>query len=222
MTSLRRIVAASFLIVGMIATTTVGGSQKVIAKDGDVLVFYCQNLAIATVRVFPNRVEVETPSRRATLVETPPSSAVRYSDGSVTLSGLEEYVRLEEPGAVYFCRSIPAEVPWQEARFRGIEFRAAGDEPPWSLEVDSGVVVEFATGLGDARTVTKFPPAELTGPDSRRTLVAVAGSVSLSVVAERRVCTLAGSTMTLSVTVTIDGKTYRGCGRPLIPPLPEP
>jgi putative lipoprotein len=152
----------------------------------------------------------------------PPSSAVRYSDGSVTLSGLEEYVRLEEPGAVYFCRSIPAEVPWQEARFRGIEFRAAGDEPPWSLEVDSGVVVEFATGLGDARTVRKFPPAELTGTETRMTLAAVAGSVSLSVVAERRVCTLAGSTMTLSVTVTIDGKTYRGCGRPLIAPLPEP
>jgi hypothetical protein len=26
--------------------------------------------------------------------------------------------------------------------------------------------------------------------------------------------------MTLAVTVTLDGKTYRGCGRPLTPPLP--
>ena len=146
---------------------------------------------------------------------------MRYSDGVVTLSGLEDFIRLEEPGTVYFCQSMPAEVPWHEARFRGIDFRAAGDEPAWSLEVDSGVAVEFATGLGTARTVTKFPPAQLSGTDSRMTLTAVSGPLSLAVLAERRVCSLAGSTMTLMVTVTLNGKTYSGCGRPLTPPLPE-
>jgi len=52
------------------------------------------------------------------------------------------------------------------------------------------------------------------------TLTAAIGTRSLAVVAERRVCSLTGSTMTLAVTVTLDGKTYRGCGRPLTPPLP--
>jgi putative lipoprotein len=220
MTSLRHTIAASFVVVISTMMPTVFGSQRPTPKNGDVLVYYCHNLSIATVRVFPKRVEIETATRKATLVETTPPSPVSYSDGVVTLSGLEEHVRFEEPGAVYFCQSMPAEVPWQEARFRGVEFRAAGDEPPWSLEVDSGVAVEFATGLGDARAVTKFPPAELTGTDSRMTLTSVSGPRSLAVLAERRVCNLAGSTMTLAVTVTLNGKTYRGCGRPLNSALP--
>lgn len=220
MTWLRHIVAASFVTVVLAGTPPVARSQQANAKDGDLLVYYCHNLSLLIVRVLPKRVDVETESRKTTLAETSPPSTVRYSDGRVTLSSLEEQVRFEEPGAVYFCRSTPVEVPWQEARFRGIEFRAAGDDPVWSLEVDSGVAVEFATGRGDARTVTKFPPAELAGKDSRMTLTAVDGAHSLGVVAERRVCTLAGSTMTLTVTVTLDGRTYRGCGRPLTPPLP--
>lgn len=220
MTSLRYLVAASIVLVVPSVMTTVLGSQSSSPKEGDVLVYYCHNLSIATVRVFSKRVEIETATRKATLVQTTPPSAVSYSDGVVTLSGLGEHVRFEEPGTVYFCQSMPAEVPWQEARFRGIEFRAAGDEPPWSLEVDTGVAVEFATGMGDARAVTKFPPAELTGTDSRMTLTAVSGSRSLAVLAERRVCNLAGSTMTLAVTVTLNGKTYHGCGRPLTSPLP--
>jgi putative lipoprotein len=218
MISLRLIAAASFLYV--MSVTTIGASQRAIRAEGEVLVYYCHNLSIATVRVFPKRVEIETATRKATLAETTPPSSVLYSDGVVTLSGLGEHVRFEEPGAVYFCQSMPAEVPWQEARFRGIEFRAAGDDPLWSLEVDSGVGVEFVTGQGDTRAVTKFPPAELTGTDNRMTLRAISGPRSLGVLAERRVCNLAGSTMTLAVTVTLDGKTYRGCGRPLTSPLP--
>jgi putative lipoprotein len=220
MISLRHVAAVSFVFVVQSVMMTVGGSQRAIRGEGDVLVYYCHNLSIATVRVFPKRVEVETATRKATLPETTPPSSVLYSDGVVTLSGLGEHVRFEEPGAVYFCQSMPAEIPWQEARFRGIEFRAAGDDPPWTLEVDSGVGVEFAIGQGDTRAVTKFPPAELTGTDNRMTLTAVSGARSLGVLAERRVCNLAGSTMTLAVTVTLDGKPYRGCGRPLTSPLP--
>lgn len=220
MTWLRNIVAASFVTLLLASHAFAGNARQVTTKDGDLLVYYCHNLSVLTVRVFPKRVEVETESRKATLAEVPPPSPVRYSDGTLTLSSLEEQVRFDDPGGAYFCRSAPIEVPWQESRFRGIEFRAAGEDPEWSLEIDSGVAVEFATGAGSARTVTKFPPAELVGKDSRMTLTAATGTHSLAVVTERRVCNLAGSTMTLAVTVTLDGKTYRGCGRPLTPPLP--
>jgi uncharacterized membrane protein len=220
MTSLRGICAASFVLVTLIGAPLAARSQQANAKTGDVLVYYCHDLSFVTVRILPKRVEVETESRKVTLVETPPSAPVRYSDGKVTLSSLGEQVRFEEPGAVYFCRSMPVEVPWQEARFRGIEFRAAGDDPVWTLEIDSGVAVEFAYGSGDARAVTRFPPAEFVDKDNRMTLTTASGSLSLAVLAERRVCSVGGSTVTLTVTVTLDGKTYRGCGRPLPPPLP--
>ena len=220
MTPLRRIAVANLLLGLLIAPNAFAGSQQAAAKDGDVLVYYCHNLSIVTVRVFPKRVEIETEARKATLAEITPASPVRYSNGSMTLSNLTELVRLEEPGAVYFCRSLPTEVAWQEARFRGIEFRAAGDTPSWSLEIDSGVAIEFTSGQGDTRAVTRFPPAKLAGTDTRMTLATVSGSLSLTVLSERRVCTLGESVMTLTVTVTLNGKTYSGCGRTLPPPLP--
>lgn len=220
MTWLRRFTAAPFLFVMLTSTPSFAGSQPVTAKDGDLLVYYCQNLAILTVRVFPKRVEVTTANRKATLIESAQPSTVRFSDGSVTLSDLGELVRLEEPGAVYWCRIEPVEVPWQDARLRGIDFRAAGD-PAWSLEIDNGVATEFGAGEGAARVVTKFPAVALAGKDSRMTMTATSGSHTLAVVAERRICHHAGSTMTLSVTVTFDGRTHSGCGRMLVSESPE-
>ncbi len=222
MTSARGLVAASLLGLLLAGPSSLQARQREVApKEGDLLVYYCQNLALVTVRVLPKRVEVITPSRRIMLAETTEPSLARFTDGSVTLSELGELVRLEEPGAVSWCRIDPVEVPWQDARLRGIDFRAAGD-PAWSLEIDNGVAMEFAAGQGAARVVTKFPPAELSGKDTRMTLTATSGSHALGVIAERRICHHAGSTMTLSVTVTLDGRAYTGCGRLLAAESPLP
>ena len=193
MTSLRNIVAASFTLVALTGTSSLANAQQPSPKDGDLLVYYCQNLALLTVRVFPKRVEVTTANRKATLTETTQPSPARFSDGSATLSDLGELVRFEEPGAVYWCRIEPEEVPWQDARLRGIDFRAAGD-PAWSLEIDNGVATEFAVGEGAARAITKFPAVALGGKDSRMTMTATSGAHTLAMVAERRICHYAGST----------------------------
>jgi hypothetical protein len=223
MTSTRGIVAASclgLLLAG--PSSSVGAQQReVAAKSGDLLVYYCQNLSLVTVRVLPKGVEVATANRRVMLTETPQPSVARFSDGSVTLSELGELVRLEEPGSVSWCRIDLVEVPWQDARLRGIDFRAAGD-PMWSLEVDDGVAAEFATGQGASRVVTKFPGVPLGGKETRLTMTAASGAHTIAVVAERRICHYAGSTMTLSVTVTLDGRTYAGCGRLLAAESPVP
>jgi hypothetical protein len=223
MTSLRRIVAASITLVVLTGTPSPARAQKPAPKDGDLLVYYCQNLALLTVRVLPKRVEVTTPNRKVTLTETtqPSTPTVRFSDGSATLSELGELVRYQEPGAIFWCRVEPVEVPWQDARLRGIDFRAAGD-PAWTLETDNGVATEFAVGQGAKRVVTKFPAVVLAGQDTRMTMTAKSGSHALAVVAERRICHHAGSTMTLSVTVTLDKRTYTGCGRMLVSESPEP
>jgi uncharacterized membrane protein len=209
-----RLFVASFLFIALTDARPLADAQ-VTAADGEWLIYSCHNLSLLKVRVYQARVEVQTATRKATLTETPTPSAARYTNGTVTLSGLDEYVRLEEPGAVYWCRKIPGEAPWHEASLRGIDFRAAGDDPAWSVEVDSGIGVEFGAGLGAARTVTRFPPAELKGDERRMTLSARSASHALTLVAEQRVCQQAGNTMTLSVTVTLDGKTYSGCGRAL-------
>jgi uncharacterized membrane protein len=209
-----RLSVASLLLIVLTSARPLADAQ-VTAADAEWLIYSCHNLSLLTVRVHQAQVEVTTATRKATLAEAPTPSPARYTNGTVTLTGLDEYVRLEEPGAVYWCRKIPGEAPWHEASLRGIEFRAAGDDPVWSVEVDSGVGVEFATGLGAARTVSRFPPAELKGDKRSMTLSARSASHALTLVAEQRVCHQAGNTMTLTVTATLDGKTYSGCGRAL-------
>jgi hypothetical protein len=81
------------------------------------------------------------------------------------------------------------------------------------------VGVEFAAGQGATRTVTRFPSAAFTPREKGPALTTKSGSRVLTVVSESGVCEHAGSTMTLTVSVTLDGKTYSGCGRNLEPPV---
>jgi hypothetical protein len=218
-----RMTAASFMVLACLAAPPAAGAGQQPAQEQNLRVYYCNNLAILTVRVFPDRVEITTPARTAVLPLSERSKAKgEFSNGTVSLSGLEDRIRLDEPGITYWCQSLPAEVPWQSARFRGIDFRAAGSNPEWTLEVDSGVAVEFATGQGASRAVTKFPPAAFTSSEMGNVLTAKSGTHSLTAVSQKGVCEHAGSTMTLTVSVTLDGKTYSGCGRNLEPPAGQP
>ena len=217
-----RTAAVSFVLLACAAVPAGAGAGQAPAQQQDLRVYYCNNLAILTVRVFPDRVEIATPARSAALPRAAKGANMEYSNGTVSLSGLEERIRVEEPGITYWCQSLPAEVPWQDARFRGIDFRAAGSNPDWTLEVDSGVGVEFATGQGSARVVTKFPAAAFTPNEKGTTLATRSGAHALMVVSQKGVCEHAGSTMTLTVSATLDGKTYSGCGRSLEPPPGKP
>ena len=222
MSSLRG-AAVSFVALACVAAPSVARAGQQAARYQDLRVYYCNNLAILTVRVLKDRVEVTTPARSASLPRNERSESTgQYSNGTVSLSGLGERIRLDEPGISYWCQSLPAEVPWQDARFRGIDFRAAGSNPEWTLEVNSGVAVEFATGQGASRILTKFPPAEFTAGEKGTVLATKSGSHSLTAISQKGLCEHAGSTMTLTVSVTLDGKTFSGCGRSLEPPVGKP
>jgi hypothetical protein len=203
-----------------IAAVVLSWTMLVVPADAqersDVQVFYCHNLEILTMRVLPERVELITPSRKAVLrTETIPSSPVRYTDGNTTVSVMGDYLRLDEPGGTYWCRSFPEEVPWQAAKLRGIEFRAAGSDPAWTLEIDSSAGVEFVTDRDGVRNATRFPAAKLDTTQGEVKLSVTNDSHTLTLVAQPKFCHLAGSSMSLSVIVTLDAITFSGCGRHL-------
>ena len=212
--ALLRSTAVALVVLALAGIPSLAGAQEPSPKDGDVLVYNCHNLSMLTVRVRPKGVEVTTADRTVELTENSPPSPARFSAGGAMLSGLGELIRFEDPGAVLWCRIEPVEVPWQEAKLRGVDFRAAGD-PEWTLEIKNGRAAEFASGQGSARVVIAFPAASLAAKGETMTMSAASGSHSLSLVAEQRLCHYAGSTMTLSVTVTLDGRAYKGCGRML-------
>ncbi len=111
------------------------------------------------------------------------------------------------------CRMVALRSPWDEARYRGIEFRATGNEPGWALELDEGRAIRFRYGYGEHQAATPVPEPITSGTTT--TYRARTEAHDLTLVIERRPCTdsMSGERFDSAVTVTLDGETYRGCGR---------
>ncbi len=106
--------------------------------------------------------------------------------------------------------------PWDDARRRGVDFRAIGQEPGWLLEIDTGKSMYLLADYGEKKVTT---PAPTPTRDSTGAITYDARSEGhhLTAVIRQRVChdTMSGEEMTHEVTVTLDGTERRGCGRQL-------
>jgi putative lipoprotein len=105
--------------------------------------------------------------------------------------------------------------PWQEARDRGIDFRAVGQEPGWFLEIDNGKSMRLVYDYAQREAITPVPD-----PVARRgstTYDATTEAHRLRVIIEDTSCNdaMSGEAFPRTVTVEIDGRSLRGCGRPL-------
>lgn len=106
------------------------------------------------------------------------------------------------------------EDPWEAARERGVDFRAVGQEPGWWLEI-SGSDLELAVDYGERRLSFSEPKRELDG--GRRVYRGTSDGHTVEVVLEKRRCedAMSGEPFSTTVTVELDGETYRGCGQTL-------
>jgi len=141
---------------------------------------------------------------------------VRYANASMTISGLDEYVRIDGLSRHLVCTSAPSEMAWEDARARGVEFRAVGGSPEWTLEIDDGARAEFVADRG-AVHVIGVPVTERSLDDRRMVVSATTAVATLHVVLERRVCMNAAGVTTVAATVTVEGRSFAGCGRVLLP-----
>ena len=103
------------------------------------------------------------------------------------------------------------------ARMLGVEYRAVGREPNWSLEIDEGRYMRFLIDGSHAVHRPVLPP---TGDASRRVYVGSDGGGALEAILEARPCQQPGTTtpFPLTVTVTYNGLSHRGCGGPVVAP----
>jgi heat shock protein HslJ len=145
------------------------------------------------------------------------ASGTRYAAAGVTFWSEGDEASLETPfGSYRGCRSRPAATPWEESRLLGYEFRAIGQEPGWTLEIDEGRSIRFIGDYGERRVHTPAPEPEhdLAG---RVTYRAKTEGADLVVAIQRTDCedVMSGAAMTHDVTVVVNGAEYRGCGRVL-------
>lgn len=119
-------------------------------------------------------------------------------------------------GRLIWIDADRALAPWDGVFFelaRDRDFRAAGQEPFWRLEIRKGKEIRF-TSVGKADAVTPTPRPETDAATGIRVYHAVTEANDLRVVIEPAPCTdvMSGKAFEATVTVTLNGQGYHGCG----------
>jgi uncharacterized lipoprotein YbaY/uncharacterized membrane protein len=105
--------------------------------------------------------------------------------------------------------------PQEHARQSRVDFRAVGQEPGWHLEIREGERIRFVYAYGEQEAVTPAPEPTRSGDRTVYRAETEAHDLTVTIVDEPCVDTMSGEAFEASVTVELDGETYRGCGRSL-------
>ncbi|WP_051181465.1 MliC family protein [Thermithiobacillus tepidarius DSM 3134] len=179
-------------------------------------VYECEGGYRFLVHFASTQVRLFLPEGSLTLPQVIAASGIRYSDGTVTFWGKGSSALLDLGTRRYSqCGGRPVGDAWEDARLRGVVFRALGNEPGWYLEIGRDGGLLFVTDYG--RTRHAFAAARLEREPGAVLYRARAGGQALTARLVDRPCRddMSGAVFATTVAVTLDGKRYRGCGRAL-------
>lgn len=113
--------------------------------------------------------------------------------------------------------------PWDGVFFelkRERDFRAVGQESGWQLEIRKGSEIRFTYDYGKGTAVAPAPRAQLDSGSGTWTYHAVTEGNDLRVVIVPVSCadSMSGRSFPATVSVTLNGRTFRGCGEELATP----
>ena len=164
----------------------------------------------------PDAMDLTLGDRRQRLTHDRTGSGAQYAAEGVSVWTKGREAMLEVAGRVTTCREDRRRSILEDARARGVEFRASGNEPAWVLELMADRMV-FIGGYGTERITTPR-----TGGSGAST---AGGAVYSGAVEGHRLTarvlpgpcfdTMSGEQSASNVEVDVDGKTYRGCGETL-------
>jgi uncharacterized membrane protein len=113
--------------------------------------------------------------------------------------------------------------PWDGVFFelaRDRDFRAIGQEPGWELEIHKGAEMRLNYDYSKNTAVTPASRAQVDARTGTRTYHAVTKANDLRVEIVPVACTdsMSGRAFAATVSVTLNGRTFRGCGEELATP----
>ncbi len=157
------------------------------------------------------------PDSTVQLPHVPSASGAQYRNGPYLVWTRGEEAIVESPtGRFTGCRNNRRLAIWENAKLRGVDFRATGNEPGWFMEISPDSILVVA----DYGELTlSFPtPTPIEDAAGRQTTFETAtGEHSLRVLLEGRRCqdSMADEDYETTVTIRLDGRELRGCGMSL-------
>ena len=147
------------------------------------------------------------------LDQTVSASGARYADSVMSFWTKGSTATLERQGApAVQCEERRADSLREDARARGVVYRALGNEPGWVLEIGPANQLSWTTNFGQDRYDFEQAQAMAT-TDGANVYTAQNDAVSLKATIKAERCVDDGDVeFDHVVTVDTGGQTYHGCG----------
>jgi membrane-bound inhibitor of C-type lysozyme/uncharacterized membrane protein len=193
-------------------------------RDLDVFVYDCGDGHRYTVLIDDDAALLLLPDSARRLPHEPAASGARYSDGEDLFwsKGTEALLIVDGVEHAGCVRNTVAAV-WEDARIRGVDYRAVGNEPGWHLEiVESGQTV-FVGDFGATR-LEFATPSPTRDDDGSLHFGWREGTERFEATLREARCqdTMADIAYALTVTVEWNDRKLSGCGQALgVEAVPE-
>lgn len=168
----------------------------------------------AVVHTEPGKLTLLALGAQSVLEQVPSASGVRYEGNGKLFWSQGEQALLEIDGQRFDeCHANASKAPWADAAYRGVDFRALGNEPGWLLEVDEGKSIRLVTDYGERSVHVPAPMPRFEGGIVRYAVKTKAHEVRLAI--EPKTCqdSMSGEVFEARVRVQLDDSDYQGCGR---------
>ncbi len=187
-------------------------------SESRVFVFDCDGKRSFTAKITDDgeRVIITLPETRFALPRVKSASGEKFGDGITSFWAKGEGAELVLQDDTYQnCVSNPREAVWEEARLRGADFRATGNEPPWRLEMFKRSRARFFTDYDEIEYEFSSPETHQASVPNATALRYTNDDHELIVEIRNELCsdTMSGARGGASVIVTFNGQRFTGCGR---------
>lgn len=219
-----RLIAFTLALVFLLTGCTVGGAraaepisdfrpdQRPLAKT---MVYDCNGYDF-TARLGPGEMAVWLPDRYVILSQVRSASGTKYVEGDIEFWSKGDEAILNVGNQQHLnCALVPWRVPWEDARRRGVEFRAVGNEPGWSLEIQGDKHLLFLGDYGMRRIIMPNPSVQLQGNVRRYHAVSESADLQVEIIEEPCFDNMSAEPFPSRVTVTLNTDIFYGCGRDL-------
>jgi putative lipoprotein len=161
-------------------------------------------------------IELVLPDGRRRLARVPTASGERYAGGGASLWSKGREATLELNGRTYACTENRRRSIIEDARRRGVDLRAVGQEPGWIFELfPDRMVFSGSYGTKSVMAPRPAPAASPTAGEIVYAAVTEAHRLTARVRETSCVDTMSGERYESTIEVELDGEIYRGCGETL-------
>jgi uncharacterized membrane protein/membrane-bound inhibitor of C-type lysozyme len=205
-------------------TTAAGVEPTPTRREFDVFVYDCGEGARFTVLVDEDAALLLLPDSARRLRHEPAASGARYAQGDDLFWSKGDEALLVVDGVEHAgCVRDTVAAVWEDARIRGVDYRAVGNEPGWHLEIVENGRTVFVGDYG-ATQLEFATPVPRRAHDGSRHFAWHDGAQRFEATLREARChdTMADISYALTVTVEWNGRTLAGCGQALaVEAVPE-